>query len=160
MVDRRTAFSLISGRDHFQRSSPSPISDTPRAGTEPAQSLSSGLVEWSCAVVITPQRHMETDSYFSKYQSQGRMDEDLHILTSLTDKINNKIEIYFLNLSNQLNGRCLNPKKCWILLRSFYNGRKVPLIPPILKGNEYLSDFKEKANYFNDFWACTMFSRC
>ena len=54
---------------------------------------------------------METDSYFSKYQSQDRMDEHLHILTSLTDKINNKIEIYFLNLSNQLNGRCLNPKK-------------------------------------------------
>ena len=161
MVDRRTAFSLISSQDHFQRSSPSPISDTPRAGIEPAQSLSSGLVEWSCAVVITPRHHMERDSYFSKYQSQGRMDEDLHILTSLTDKINNKIEIsYFLNLSNQLNGRCLNPKKYWILLRSFYNGRKIPLIPPILKGNKYLSDFKEKANYFNDFWACTMFSRC
>ena len=55
---------------------------------------------------------MERDSCFSKYQSQGRRDEDLQILTSLTDKINKKIEIsYFLNLSNQLNGRCLNPKK-------------------------------------------------
>ena len=29
------------------------ISNTPRAGFEPAQNLSSGLVEWSCAVVIT-----------------------------------------------------------------------------------------------------------
>ena len=38
MVDRRKAFSLIS---------------TPRAGFEPAQNLSSGLVEGSCAVVIT-----------------------------------------------------------------------------------------------------------
>ena len=53
--------SLISSRDHCQRSSPSRISDTPRAGFEPAQSLSSGLVEWSCAVVITttPQRHQD-----------------------------------------------------------------------------------------------------
>ena len=59
MVDRRKAFSLISSRDHCQWSSPSWISDTPRAGFEPAQSLSSGLVEWSCAVVITitPRRH-------------------------------------------------------------------------------------------------------
>ena len=32
MVDRRKAFSLISSRDHCQRSSPSRISDTPRAG--------------------------------------------------------------------------------------------------------------------------------
>ena len=53
MVDRRKTFSLISSRDHCQRSSPSWISDTSRAGFEPAQSLSSGLVEWSCTVVIT-----------------------------------------------------------------------------------------------------------
>ena len=53
MVDRRKAFSLISSRDHCQRSSPSRISDTPRAGFEPAQDLSSGLVEWSCTVAIT-----------------------------------------------------------------------------------------------------------
>ena len=53
MVDRRKTFSLISSLDHYQRSSPSRISDTPWAGFEPAQNLSSGLVEWSCAVVIT-----------------------------------------------------------------------------------------------------------
>ena len=50
MVDRRKAFSLISSRDHRQRSSPSRISDMPRAGFEPVQKLSSGLVEWSCTV--------------------------------------------------------------------------------------------------------------
>ena len=32
MVDRRKAFSLISSKDHCQRSSPSRISDTQRAG--------------------------------------------------------------------------------------------------------------------------------
>ena len=45
MVGRRKAFNLISSRDHCQRSSPSRISDTPRVGLEPAQNLSSGLVE-------------------------------------------------------------------------------------------------------------------
>ena len=43
------------------------------------------------------------------------------------------------------------PKKYLTLLRSFYNGRKIPLIPPILNGNKYASDFKEKANYFTEF---------
>ena len=99
----------------------------------------------------------ERDSCYSKYQSQGRRVEDLHIVTSLTDKINEQIsnnrKSYFLNLSNQLNDKCLNPKKYWTLLRSFYNGRKVPLIPPILKGNKYVSDFTEKANYFNEFFS-------
>ena len=40
MVDRRKAFGLISSRDHCQRSSPSRISDTPRAGFEPEFRLS------------------------------------------------------------------------------------------------------------------------
>ena len=53
MVDWQKAFSLISSRDHCQRSSPLWISDTLRAGFEPAQNLISGLVEWSCAVLIT-----------------------------------------------------------------------------------------------------------
>ena len=53
MVDGWKAFSLISSRDQCQRSSPSRISDTPLVGFEPMQNLSSGLVEWSCAVVIT-----------------------------------------------------------------------------------------------------------
>ena len=61
MVDGRKAFCLISSRDHCQRSSASRISDTPRAGFEPAQNLSSGLVEWSCAGAITtaPRRHRD-----------------------------------------------------------------------------------------------------
>ena len=63
MIDRRKAFSLTSSRDHCQRSSPSRISDMPQAGFEPAQNLSSGLVEWSCAVVITttPRRKLKTE---------------------------------------------------------------------------------------------------
>ena len=78
MADRRKAFSLISSRDHCQRSSPSWISDTPRAGFEPAQNLSSGLVEWNCAVVITttPRRqlvnfllHEVLRKYFRKFLS-------------------------------------------------------------------------------------------
>ena len=45
MVDRRKACSLNLSWDHCQRSSPSLISDTLRAGFEPAMNLSSGLVE-------------------------------------------------------------------------------------------------------------------
>ena len=53
MVDQRKTFRLICSWDHCQRSSPSRISNMPQAGFEPVQSLSSGLAEWSCAVLIT-----------------------------------------------------------------------------------------------------------
>ena len=68
------AFSLISSRDHCQRFSPSRISDTPRAGFELAQNMSSGLIEWSCAVVITitQQRHiMNAWFWFNNYQHRS-----------------------------------------------------------------------------------------
>ena len=45
MVDQQKAFSIISSRDHCQRSSPLRISDTLQAGFEPAQILSSCFVE-------------------------------------------------------------------------------------------------------------------
>ena len=53
MVDQQKALGLISSWDHCQRFSSSKISNTPRAGFEPKQNLSSGFIEWSCAVVIT-----------------------------------------------------------------------------------------------------------
>ena len=53
MVDQWKAFSLISIQDHCERSFPSRISNTPQAGFEPVQNLSSDLGEWGCALVIT-----------------------------------------------------------------------------------------------------------
>ena len=53
MVNQRKALSLICSRHHCQRFLPAQISDTLRAGFEPAQNLSSGFAESSCAVVIT-----------------------------------------------------------------------------------------------------------
>ena len=53
IVNQRKTFSLICSQDLCQRSSPSRISDAPRAGYEHAHNLSSGLVELRCAVVTT-----------------------------------------------------------------------------------------------------------
>ena len=61
MVDRRKAFSFISSGDHGQISSPSRISDTQQGEFEPAQKLSSGLGNWSCAVVITTTQRNHCD---------------------------------------------------------------------------------------------------
>ena len=47
MFDQPNALSLISGWERCQRSSPSLISNTPRTGFEPAQTLNLGyFVEW------------------------------------------------------------------------------------------------------------------
>ena len=83
MVGRRKTFSLISSRGRCQRYSLSWISNTSEAGFETAQSLSSGLVEWSCEVVInaTSQSH-KTHSHHTK-SSSNRLVE--HIYTVFID---------------------------------------------------------------------------
>ena len=59
IVDWRNVFSFTSSRDRSKRSWPSRISETRQVGFEPTQNLSSGFVEWSCAVIVTstPRRH-------------------------------------------------------------------------------------------------------
>ena len=52
------------------------------------------------------------------------------------------------------------PKTYWSILKTFTNGRKVPVIPPLLINNEFISNFKTKANYFNRLFnqQCTVIS--
>ena len=37
--------------------------------------------------------------------------------------------------------------------KPFYNGKKVPIIPPLFINNRFVTDFQEKANVFNSFFA-------
>ena len=44
------------------------------------------------------------------------------------------------------------------LLKSFLSNKKFPIIPPILHSNEFVTDFKKKAELFNPYFAnqCTL----
>ena len=66
-------------------------------------------------------------------------------------------EDYHCALSDKLNDPHTSAKSYWSILKTLYNGKKIPLIPPILISNKLVSNFKEKANHFNAFFAsqCT-----
>ena len=51
-----------------------------------------------------------------------------------------------------------SPKAYWSILKTVLNNKKIPCIPPIYHNNNYITDFKEKAQIFNDFFAkqCTL----
>ena len=118
MVDRRKAFSLISSRGHCQRSSPSRVSNTPRAGFEPAQNLSSDLVEWSCAIMITitPRRHIlleRTKNLTKIFKYSKHFPENLQYFSwtgSLLRDIDNNWVIFNGNKYRSRNREILN--KC------------------------------------------------
>ena len=47
----------------------------------------------------------------------------------------------------------LQAKTYWSILKSFYNDRKVPLIPPLLIDDKFVTDIQTKTNILNKFFA-------
>ena len=41
----------------------------------------------------------------------------------------------------------------WSILKSFLNNKKIPFIPPLLHDYKFITNFKEKSELFNDFFA-------
>ena len=60
----------------------------------------------------------------------------------------------YIQLAKKLNDPQTNAKTYWSILKTFFNGRKIPIIPPLLIDGKIVSDFKEKANKFNEFSSC------
>ena len=64
---------------------------------------------------------------------------------------------YHRQLSDKLNDPDTSAKAYWSILKTFYNAKKITLIPSTLVNDNLMSNFKEKANHFNNFFAsqCT-----
>ena len=101
----------------------------------------------------------------SLYQRQRKSGSiDYTSLNALTLDISNAISSsklkYHERLANKLNDPKTAPKTYWAILKTFVNGSKIPLIPPLLVDNKLVTDFLDKANLFNNFFAkqCTPIS--
>ena len=46
-----------------------------------------------------------------------------------------------------------SPKTYWSILKTVLNNKKIPCIPPIYHNNNYITDFKEKAQIFKNVFA-------
>ena len=85
-------------------------------------------------------------------------------LENLTTELSNLIRDNKTEYLSKLAAKLVNPstsaKTYWSILKTFANGRKVPVTPPLLINNEFISNFKTKANYFNRFFKqqCTAIS--
>ena len=56
-------------------------------------------------------------------------------------------------LTQKINTIQKSTKAYWALSKFFLNNRKIPVIPPLFHSNRFVTDFKEKAEIFNSFFA-------
>ena len=65
----------------------------------------------------------------------------------------NRKNVYYNQLAQKLNDPKTSSKTYWSISKTFYNGKKVPLIPPLFINDKSEPDFKLKANNFSNFFA-------
>ena len=90
---------------------------------------------------------------YNTYIKIGYKDNDYNILHEAINEVSKIIstrkEEYHYHLASKLNNPSTSVKTYWSIIKTFYNGKKVPLIPPLQIGNTIISDFKMKENIFN-----------
>ena len=90
---------------------------------------------------------------YKNYKRIGKKTEDYELLIKTVSEVSQLIEKskdeYYYRLGKRLNEPSTSAKSCWTIFKTFYNKRMIPLIPPLLVNNSFVTDFKEKANLFN-----------
>ena len=83
----------------------------------------------------------------------NRFSEVQMLSTEISMLMLERKEKYYCDLSMKLNNPKTYAKAYWSILKSLYNDGKIPLIPSLQVNNKIVSDFTEKANLFNYFFA-------
>ena len=96
-----------------------------------------------------------------QYIQNGRFESDFILIERLGNELSDLIcqtkALYYEKLAREPNNPLLPAKTYWLILKTFYKGKKVSLIPPVLIDDKFITDIKTKANIFNKFFAdqCT-----
>ena len=97
------------------------------------------------------QKSNKKNSLFKQYVENGKTAHDYHNLqiTELSDYIRERKNEYNFQLSQSLNNPAAGAKTYWTILKTFYSGKKRPVIPSLVINDQFITDFRKKANYFN-----------
>ena len=72
---------------------------------------------------------------------------------SLAETIRSSKEKFYCKLSTKLANPSTSSKTYWSILKTFVNGKKIPIIPSLLVNDNFITNFLEKANLFNEFFS-------
>ena len=85
---------------------------------------------------------------YQKYVKKGRQETDFYALEESVRNLNDLIlqtkTSYSKNLGRKLNDPTRQSKTYWSILKGFYNGKRVLVIPPLLVNNKFVTDLKPR----------------
>ena len=98
--------------------------------------------------------------FYKNFQRKGCKPQDKEAVDNFRNECFNAINIakenYLTNHGKQLNDPKTGTKAYWKVLNKLLNKSNIPIIPPILYNNKFITSFAEKANLFNEYFFETM----
>ena len=95
------------------------------------------------------------NNIYREYMKKGKQQVDCmklqNTIKELSELISTRKNDYNLHLANKLIDSTTSSKTYWSILKTFYNGRKISIIPPLLINDKLKTDFK---NHFNASFQC------
>ena len=103
------------------------------------------------------ERSKLTKSYYKNGQQESDYDKVLEKSADCTKKITQAKSDYINKMTDKLQNPSTAPKTYWAILSHLLYNQKIAVIPPLLADGEFVADFCEKANLFNNFFSsiCT-----
>ena len=71
-----------------------------------------------------------------------------NVIAEVSELVCKSKDDYHKQLARKLTNPKTSSKTYWSILKTFYNGKKVSLIPPVVINNKLEPDFKRKADHF------------
>ena len=100
---------------------------------------------------------LEKNEMYEKYLNDNKDSRIFDKVKCLQNELDSIIESnkhkYYSRLSKKLADSMASTKSYWSTLQIFLNNKKIPCIPLLKHQNKYVTDFKEKAEIFNSFFA-------
>ena len=100
---------------------------------------------------------------YRKWVKRGKHKNDfdqVRIVQNTTNKlIREAKQLYYEKLGDKLSDPQTGHKQFWNAFKTITNKKKYTNIPPIIENDAYISNFRQKANLFNDYFAdqCKLF---
>ena len=98
-----------------------------------------------------------TKCYYKNGQKKSDFEKLLEKSSDCTKEILEAKNNYILKMTTKLQDPKTAAETHWAILRRLLYKEKIPAIPPLFVNGKFVSDFCEKANLFNKFFAsiCT-----
>ena len=97
------------------------------------------------------------NSIYREYLKKGKQQVDYmklkNTVKELSELISTRKNDYNLHLANKLIDPTTSCKTYWTILKTFCNGRKIPILPSLLINDKLETDFKKKTYHFNAVFA-------